>query len=149
MYCKKCGAQIDDDAYVCAYCGAQVRELPNEKQNISQTPPKNPQSVEDSLEELRYRRQQQHIENAQEEEYNRYGYFRQEYVPRRKNNGLAIAGFICSFFSILFGLVFSIIGKRQCEEFGDECGGLATAGIVISSLKIGFIVMVIVLGAAV
>ena len=133
MYCKKCGAQIDDDAYVCAHCGAQVRELPNEKQNISQTPPKNPQNME----------------NAQEEEYNRYGYFRQEYVPRRKNNGMAIAGFICSFFSILFGLVFSIIGKRQCEEFGDECGGLATAGIVISSLKIGFIVMVIVLGAAV
>ena len=62
MYCKKCGAQIDDDAYVCAHCGAQVRELPNEKQNISQTPPKKPQN----------------IENAQEEEYNRYGYFRQE-----------------------------------------------------------------------
>ena len=42
MYCKKCGAQIDDDAYVCAHCGAQVRELPNEKQNISQIPPKKP-----------------------------------------------------------------------------------------------------------
>lgn len=122
MYCKKCGAQIDDDAYVCAHCGAQVRELPNEKQNISQTPPKKPQN----------------IENAQEEEYNRYGYFRQEYVPRHKNNGLAIAGFICSFFSILFGLVFSIIGKRQCKEFGDECGGLATAGIVISIWKLVF-----------
>lgn len=133
MYCKKCGAQIDDDAYVCAYCGTQVREFPNEKQNIPQTPPKKPQN----------------IENAQEEEYNRYGYFRQEYVPRRKNNGMAIAGFICSFFSILLGLVFSIIGKRQCEEFGDECGGLATAGIVISSLKIGFIVLLMVLGAAV
>ena len=115
MYCKK--------------CGAQVRELPNEKQNISQTPPKKPQN----------------IENAQEEEYNRYGYFRQEYVPRHKNNGLAIAGFICSFFSILFGLVFSIIGKRQCEEFGDECGGLATAGIVISILKLVFLVLFIVM----
>ena len=129
MYCKKCGAQIDDDAYVCAHCGAQVRELTNEKQNISQTPPKKPQN----------------IENAQEEEYNRYGYFRQEYVPRHKNNGLAIAGFICSFFSILFGLVFSIIGKRQCEEFGDECGGLATAGIVISILKLVFLVLFIVM----
>lgn len=28
MYCRKCGAQIDDEAYVCVHCGALVKELP-------------------------------------------------------------------------------------------------------------------------
>ena len=70
-------------------------------------------------------------------------YSRQEFIPRRKNNGMAIAGFICSFFCILFGLIFSIIGARQCNEYGDDGLGLATVEIIISSLKIAFIVLII------
>lgn len=27
MYCKHCGAQIDDDCVVCIYCGKQVKEI--------------------------------------------------------------------------------------------------------------------------
>ncbi len=69
--------------------------------------------------------------------------FGRESYSRRKNNGMAIAGFICSIFSILFGLVFGIIGLRQCKEYGDEGRGLAMAGIIISSLKIGFILLTV------
>ena len=30
MYCKKCGAPIDDDAYVCIHCGTLVNEQSKE-----------------------------------------------------------------------------------------------------------------------
>ncbi len=26
MYCRKCGKEINDDAYVCIYCGAKAHE---------------------------------------------------------------------------------------------------------------------------
>ena len=31
MYCRKCGKEINDDAYVCIYCGAKAHETPEEK----------------------------------------------------------------------------------------------------------------------
>lgn len=36
MFCKKCGAEIDDEAYVCVHCGTLVKDLPS-KQNASNT----------------------------------------------------------------------------------------------------------------
>lgn len=34
MYCSKCGAQIDDEAFVCSNCGcATGKQLPEQKQN--------------------------------------------------------------------------------------------------------------------
>ena len=142
MYCKKCGAQIDDDAYVCVHCGAHVRELPDEKQSIPQTQPKKPQSVEESLEELRYRRQQQHIENTKREEYGEGCGYYPDYGYYRKTNGMAIAGFVCSFFFALLGLIFSIIGMQQCKERGDNGYGLAKAGMIISIVWMAIVFMV-------
>lgn len=93
MYCRKCGAQIDDEAYVCVHCGTMVKELPSESEN----------SIEPNLE---------------------HGY--------RKTNGFAIAGFVLSFFGGILGLIFSIIGRNQCLERGDDGENLAKAGIIIS-----------------
>lgn len=92
MYCKKCGAQIDDEAYVCVHCGALVRELPQETT------------------------------------------FAQNSAVQmgKKTNAMAIAGFVCSFFFALLGLIFSIIGMKQCKERGDNGYGLAKAGMIIS-----------------
>lgn len=47
-------------------------------------------------------------------------------------NAMSIAGFVCSFFFALLGLIFSILGKKQCARSGEKGQGLATAGIVIS-----------------
>jgi uncharacterized protein DUF4190/zinc ribbon protein len=51
-----------------------------------------------------------------------------------RTSGMAIAGFVLSFFCGLLGLIFSIIGYNECKKSnGMVTGeGLAVAGIVIS-----------------
>lgn len=102
MYCKKCGAQIDDDAYVCVHCGTLVNELPQETA------------------------------------------FAQNGAVQtgKKTNGMAIAGFVCSFLFALLGLIFSIIGMKQCKERGDNGYGLAKAGMIISIVWMAIVFMV-------
>lgn len=64
-------------------------------------------------------------------------------VTYKKTNGMAIAGFVCAFLFPLLGLIFSIIGMKQCEERGEDGYGLAKAGKIIS---IVFMVLSFVLG---
>ncbi len=102
MYCQNCGAQIDDDAYVCIHCGTLVKELPQETA------------------------------------------FAQNGAVQtgKKTNGMAIAGFVCSFFFALLGLIFSIIGMQQCKERGDNGYGLAKAGMIISIVWMAIVFIV-------
>lgn len=53
-----------------------------------------------------------------------------------KTNAMCLAGFICSFFFILLGLIFSIVGLTQVKKNNDGGKGFAIAGIVICCLKI-------------
>lgn len=56
------------------------------------------------------------------------------------SNGMAIAGFVLSFFVPLLGLIFSILGLKKVKE--TSAGkGLATAGIIISSIAL-FIILI-------
>lgn len=48
-----------------------------------------------------------------------------------QSNGMAIAGFVLSFFIPLLGLIFSIIGLKRSKETNNG-KGLSTAGIIIS-----------------
>ena len=50
----------------------------------------------------------------------------------KNSNGFAIAGFICSFFIPLLGLIFSIIGLNKVKET-NAGKGLSIAGIIISA----------------
>ena len=51
----------------------------------------------------------------------------------QKTNGMAIAGFVLSFFCSPLGLIFSIIGMSQTSKDPSQGGrGLAIAGLVIS-----------------
>ncbi len=59
-------------------------------------------------------------------------------APSPKTNTLAIVGFILSFIVPIVGLILSIIGKKQIKATGEGGNGLATAGIVISSIDLGF-----------
>jgi Tfp pilus assembly protein PilE len=60
-------------------------------------------------------------------------------IPSR-TSGLAIAGFVCSFFCGLLGLILSIVGYSQCKRSGGTVRGegLALAGIIISSVMLVF-----------
>jgi len=57
-------------------------------------------------------------------------------ATQKSTNGLAIAGFVCSFFFQILGLIFSIIGLVQIKKTGENGKGLAIAGIIISSVVI-------------
>lgn len=59
----------------------------------------------------------------------------------QKYNGLAIAGFICSFLVLLPGLILSIVGLNQIKKQGGKGKGLAIAGIIISAA--GMVIQVI------
>ena len=75
----------------------------------------------------------------------------QGYYPQQEPswNGLAIAGFVCSFFFSVIGLVLSIIGFTQINKTAKETGvepkgkGLALAGIIISGVALAFQVLLI------
>jgi hypothetical protein len=55
------------------------------------------------------------------------------------HNGMAIAGFVCSFFVPLLGLIFSWIALAGMGKTGNEEGkGLAIAGLVISIVLMSF-----------
>lgn len=51
----------------------------------------------------------------------------------QKTNGMAIAGFVCSFLCWPLGLIFSILGMSQTSKDPSQGGrGLAIAGLVLS-----------------
>lgn len=70
------------------------------------------------------------------------------YMPPAANqqyNGFAIAGFVCSFFTSIIGLIFSIIGLNQIKRQDGKGKGLAIAGIIISVAKLGIYLLLIVM----
>ncbi len=69
-------------------------------------------------------------------------------VPGHSNsvpstNILAIVGFVLSFFVSIAGLVCSIIARKQIKETGEGGSGFALAGIIISSISIGIVVLAV------
>lgn len=66
-------------------------------------------------------------------------------------NGMAIAGFVCSFFFQVLGIIFSAIGLSRANKSATRKGrGLAIAGLVISivSLVIWWILWAVIIGVA-
>ena len=61
-------------------------------------------------------------------------------VMQPRTSGMAIAGFVLSFFCSLLGLIFSIIGYNECKNSNGAVtgGGLALAGIIISIVGMVF-----------
>ncbi|HWO22151.1 MAG TPA: DUF4190 domain-containing protein [Kofleriaceae bacterium] len=56
--------------------------------------------------------------------------------PVAQTSTLAVAGFVCSFFCSVLGLILSIMGRNECLRSGGALRGegLALAGIIISSI---------------
>ena len=67
-------------------------------------------------------------------------------VTTAPNNGLAIAGFVLSFFSFaaVIGLILRIVGLRKSKtpEFNGKGKGLAIAGIVLSCITIFYWIII-------
>jgi hypothetical protein len=119
MNCPTCGAANQPNAAFCSQCATNLLVPPG-------APPPNPYGQP-------YGHQQP------------YGYQDPAYyapMPTR-TSGMAIAGFVLSFFCALLGLIFSCIGYSECKKSnGTVTGeGLAIAGIVISIL--GFLISIV------
>ena len=50
-------------------------------------------------------------------------------------NGMAVAGFICSFFSPILGWIFGGIGLKRSRERNEKGKGLSIAAIVIAVIN--------------
>lgn len=69
--------------------------------------------------------------------------------PEPRWNGMAIAGFVCSFFVAIVGLALSIVGYTQVKKSGEKGRGLALAGIIISAVEmVASVILAIVLVVA-
>lgn len=71
------------------------------------------------------------------------GYYPPQPQDTGESNSMAIAGFVCSFFIPLLGLIFSIIGLNKSKNLNGRGRGMAIAGIVISvaSWVLGIIII--------
>ena len=120
MYCQRCGAKLPEGKKFCADCGASVDRFNNQN-------------------------------NANgRQETNTCDLFN-AYYDNPKNssgaNGMAIAGFVCSFFFPILGWIFGGIGLSRSFKSDGKGRGFSIAAIAISSalFVIGLILNILVL----
>ena len=70
-----------------------------------------------------------------------YGY---PYAPPQRTNGMAIASMVLGILWLywigsILALVFGYTAKKQIRERGEAGGGMATAGIVLGWVGVGFL----------
>ena len=75
------------------------------------------------------------------------------YVPARTTNGFAIASMVLGilwlyWFGSVLALVFGYVAQSQIRERGEAGGGMATAGIVLGWIGVGFLALFFVFGLA-
>lgn len=73
------------------------------------------------------------------------------YPPPQRTNTMAIVSLVCAFVFSPLGIVFGIMARKEIRRTGEEGWGLATAGLIISSIftalgvlvLIGYIILII------
>ncbi len=75
------------------------------------------------------------------------------YPPPQRTNGMAIASMVLGILWLywigsILALVFGYTAKQQIQERGEAGGGMATAGIVLGWIGVGFLALGLVLGVA-
>ena len=125
MNCPTCGAVNQPNAAFCSQCATNLLVPPG-------APPPNPYA------------NNPYANNPYGNNPMAYGQDPAYYAPMpTRTSGMAIAGFVLSFFCSLLGLIFSCIGYSECKKSGGSVTGegLAIAGIIISIL--GFLLSII------
>ncbi|MGY2076864.1 MULTISPECIES: DUF4190 domain-containing protein [unclassified Blastococcus] len=79
-----------------------------------------------------------------------YGY---PYALPQRTNGMAIASMVLGILWLywigsILALVFGYTAKRQIQERGEAGGGMATAGIVLGWIGVGFFALFVLFGIA-
>lgn len=128
MYCKNCGSQIDDNAYVCVHCGVRT-DATLSNQGKSKFCP--------------------HC--GSEIDYNAYvcvhcGKKVVSDEPKRKSSATiyAVIGFICSLLTVTFaGAVLAIYGIVSANKIGDDKGLKLSIASLVYSVVISVLTIVL------
>ncbi len=65
-------------------------------------------------------------------------------VPTDTYSAMSIAGFVCSFFAVVVGLILSIIAFNEAKRTGSQKSqSMSKAGIIISAVELGIAVFAI------
>lgn len=114
MFCKYCGKACDDDASFCPNCGRKIENGTVERDKKV--------DVDGFFGASEPVRMQQPVRTQQPDEVNPTG------------NGMAIAGFVCSFFIPLLGWIFGGIGLARANKRQGKGKGFSIAAIAIASV---------------
>ena len=131
MICPKCNQTVEEGAKFCTNCGAALEDAV--KQETEQvTEPETAHAVEENPvpETAAQTPEGTPVMTPANERYEE---------PKKKTNGLAIAGLVCSIvtpFNIL-SLVLSIVGLvLGIKKWNSSGKGLAIAGIIVSGISL-------------
>lgn len=131
MICPKCNQTVEEGAKFCTNCGAALEDAV--KQETEQvTEPETAHAVEENPvpETAAQTPEGTPVMTPANERYEE---------PKKKTNGLAIAGLVCSIvtpFNIL-SLVLSIVGLvLGIKKWNSSGKGLAIAGIIVSVISL-------------
>ena len=113
MYCIKCGNQVGENDNFCGTCGTDLRP---QRALASSTP----------------------INNYSQPTYPQYFQYAQYPPIISQKNGMAVAGFVCSFFVPILGWVFGGIGLSRSKKRSGKGKGLSIAAIAVSSAMFFF-----------
>lgn len=83
--------------------------------------------------------------------YPPYGYPPYGYAIARPTNGMAIASMVLGILWVywvgsILALIFGYVARNQIRERGESGAGMATAGIVLGWIGIGFLLLFVVIG---
>ncbi|MBQ7779555.1 MAG: zinc-ribbon domain-containing protein [Clostridia bacterium] len=149
MFCKQCGAQLGEGTKFCQQCGTPT-------ESVNETPAQQPAQPQYSQPNYQFNQPQQ---NGYVNNNNVYS----QPLPGKGTGipslilgilSLVILPFICSYFgiivmcvSILFSivaLVLGIVSNHTAKRVGRR-NGMATAGIVCSSISLGLNLVLVIL----
>ena len=167
MYCPHCNKEVNAPNGICPECGTQIGtswQKPIDSDQPAQQTQQTQQAQQvQQPQQTQQQYGQQYGQPYQQQYGQQYGqqqygqsyqqpYYGQQYSPyyayQEQSNGLAVGGFICSFFFSLIGLILSIMGLKKANQIGGKGKGLAIAGIVISILGMfSYVLLVILYGA--
>ena len=139
MFCKNCGAQINDNAKFCPNCGtsipASAQQSPQEGTVNQPAQPQVQQRQAAPAPAPTPANSQSYYQPAANYQAPQQAYAQPQYVPAPSTNGLCIAGLILAFVFPLLGLILSIVGLVKVKSSGEGGRGLAIAGIILTELE--------------
>lgn len=131
MFCQNCGNQIDDNAVMCAHCGAPTPNAANAQQPVYQQPAQ------------QYQQQGQYQQPAQP--YQQQGQYQQPYYqqPYQQpvNDEPANGGFIAlSILIPIVGIIFGCVSMSDGKKRAGKAYLIAALAAIGAYLLIGIII---------